>query len=213
MACTGRFAEAWEFSAYWCHDSILTGVDNSGLLAQANLTDTTVNFVSFGIQAGVGQVLYNLTASTSGVITAVTNTTITAAGVTWNTGDSYRVCTLTRVEMGTIEHYLNISVAPIHAAMQAQNACSCTLASWAANYLAQLNIIAAAMYYTCPCMKPNLSDEMKQTYLAQLSAELVSIRKGEIELCAGETGADFPAIDWAEQSVTDFAAADIIWKR
>ena len=55
-----------------------------------------------------------------------------------------------------------------------------------------------------------VTDERKGALLDWMSQQLLMIRRGEIELCHGATGADFPAIGWAEQSLTDFATAQII---
>jgi len=55
-----------------------------------------------------------------------------------------------------------------------------------------------------------MSDERKGALLDWMSQQLLNIRTGAIELCHGHTGSDFPAIGWAEQSLTDFNAANII---
>jgi len=210
MACSGRMAQAYEFSSFWCLSSILTGSDNGGGLGLAFLTDNQVNFLTFGIHANLGMICYNLTTGLSGVVTAVTANTLTVTGVTWSNGDLYRVTTLTRLEIATIEHFLDIAASDIHAAMAASGACDCTLASWAAEYLKKLNIIDAVLYYQCPCAKPHISEDMQKTYLTWMNTQLESIRMGKIELCAGETGSEFPAVDWADQGVSEFAQAQII---
>jgi len=189
---------------------VLRGVDNSGGAANLFLTDTTTDFMIAGVQAGKGMVLYNTTAGTSGPVTAVTNTALTATGVTWNDGDGYRIVTINGVEIATIEHYLDIAASDLHAAMAQSGMCDCTLASWADGFLKKLNIIDAAAYYSCPCGQPNLSDDMRGRFLDWCSTQLEAIRTGNLELCTGETGADFPAIGWAEQSLTDFSTAQII---
>ena len=200
MPCTGRFSEAWQFAAFWCVGPILTGVDNSGGAANAFLTDTWVDFTEVGAAANQGMYLY----------TAVTATTLTATGVTWNDGDAYRTVFITAAERSAIEHYLNVAASDIHAAMAASGACDCTLASWATAYLEKLNIIDAASYHTCKCGRPRLSEDERMNLLRWMSDQLMAIRVGEIELCHGHTGSDFPAIGWAEQSLTDFATAQII---
>lgn len=212
MACSGRYAEAWQFAAFWCVSGILKGVDNSGLVfPQASLTDTQIDFVRLGVHANVGMVCYNLTRSTSGPVTAVTANTLTVSGVTWGTGDQYRIALLEGTEIATIELYLDIAASDIHAAMAASGACDCTLASWAEAYLQKLNVIDAAIYHQCPCGKPDVSDEMRRAHLEWMNVQLDNIRTGKVELCTGETGSEFPAIAWAEQSSTEFAAAQIVY--
>jgi len=210
MACSGRYAEAWQFAAFWCVGNVITGADDSGGAANVFLTDSVMDFTRSGVKANQGMMLYNTTQNTSGAVTAVTLTTITATGVTWDDGDAYRITMITAAERSTIEHYLNIAASDIHAAMAASGACDCVLASWATGYLEKLNIIDAAAYYTCPCGAPSMSDERKGALLDWMSQQLLNIRTGAIELCHGHTGSDFPAIGWAEQSLTDFNAANII---
>ena len=210
MACTGRYAEAWEFAAFWCVGSKVVGVDNGGGAAVAALTDTTANFIEDGIRANVGMVLYNTTTGLSGQVTAVTTSTLTATGVTWTDGDAYRIVPIDGDEISTIEVYLDIAAGDIHAAMYQSGMCDCSLASWATGLLSKLNIIEAAAFYQCPCAKPNISDEMRGRYLDWCSTQLEAIRTSHLELCAGATGADFPAIGWAEVGWTPFATAQII---
>ena len=213
MSCSGRYAEAWEFAAFWCVRPIATGVDNSGGGPNAFLTDTLMDFVDLGAKANQGMILYNTTAGTSGPITAVTDTTLTATGVVWSDGDAYRTVFITAAERATIEHYLNVAASDIHAALAVSGACDCTLASWAEDYLVKLNIIDAAAYYTCPCGQPSMTDERKGSLLDWMNLQLALLRRGELEVCDGATGADFPAIGWAEQSLTDANAAKIIYNR
>jgi hypothetical protein len=155
-------------------------------------------------------ILYNTTQNTSGPVTAVTETTITATGVTWDDGDAYRIVLLTGIERGTIEHYLNIAASDIHAALAATGACDCTHASWAAGYLSKLNIIDAAAYYQCPCGQPKISDDQRRALLEWASNELANLRMSKVDVCQDATGADFPATGWAEQGTTESAQARII---
>lgn len=211
--CTDRWAESWSFASFWCVGNLITGLDDSGGAANPSLQDSVQDFIKSGVKANQGMILYNTTQGTQGAVTAVTNTTLTATGVTWDDADAYQITMITAAERSTIEHYLNIAASDIHAAMAASGACDCTLADWAAGYLEKLNIIDAAAYYTCPCGQPSMTDERKGALLDWMSQQLLMIRRGEIELCHGATGADFPAIGWAEQSLTDFAAAQIIVNR
>lgn len=211
MPCTGRFAEAWEFAAFWCIAGVLERVDDSGLPpAHPLLHDSQANFLQAGVRPNEGMMAWNLTQNTSGPITAVTANTIAAAGVAWDDGDNYRVSLLTSMEAATAELYLDIAASDIHAAMAASGACDCNLASWAFSFLAKLNIIEAAVMYNCPCGQPKFSDEAKRMWLDWASTQLEAIRDGRIELCAGATGSEFPAIGWAEQGVTEFAQVKIL---
>ena len=213
MACTGRYAEAWQFASFFCTGVILNGVDDSGGAGNAFLTDTTINFLAPAneVEANVGMVLYNTTAGTSGPVTAVTTNTVTATGVTWDNGDAYRIVLIDAIERSTIELYLDVAAADLHAALAASGACDCTLASWAVGFLAKLNIIDAASYYQCKCGQPAMTDELRGRYLDWCSEQLAAIRDGRLELCDGETGSEFPAVGWAQQGYTDWATAEIIY--
>jgi hypothetical protein len=210
MACTGRYATAWEFSALSCPGNILKGQDRSGGGPNASLLDTQANFAQ--VKANQGYVLYNLTTGLSGVVTAVTATTLTATGVTWTNGALYRIALLSGVEIGAIESMLDIAASDMHVALAAGNACSCTFASWANAYLAKLNIIDAQVFYNCNCGNTKLSEEEKARLQAWVQNQLDMISNGKIELCSGETGSDFPSIGWAEQAIDDFSAARILEK-
>ena len=99
----------------------------------------------------------------------------------------------------------------ISAALQASGQCDCTWADWAAQYLSNLNVYLAAALQDCPCS--NLSENDKQRYLDYATGELEKIRTGQIELCAGETGIDYPAFGVANIGHNLFSQADIIQKR
>jgi hypothetical protein len=113
-------------------------------------------------------------------------------------------------EEATINGILEIAASDIHSALAAANACDCDLADWATAYLKKLNIIDAVIYHFCHCAKPMIGDDMRQAYLDWINGELELIRTGKKELCDGETGADFPAVDYAEMTWTDFNTARII---
>jgi hypothetical protein len=213
MACTGAYAAAWQFASFFCTGVILNGTDNSGGAANLFLTDTTINFLAPAnqVEAGVGMVLYNTTTGLNGPVTAVTANTITATGVTWSDGDAYRIVLIDAIERSTIELYLDIAASDLHAALAASGACDCTLADWAAGFLAKLNIIDAASYYQCKCGQPSMTDELRGRYLDWCSTQLEAIRTGALELCHGETGSDFPALGWAQQGWTPWSTAEIIF--
>ena len=208
--CTEAYSDAWRFAAFWCVSGIIKGWDVSGGAANPALQDLSADFVVRGIEANNGMIMYNLTQSTHGEVTAVTATTMTVTGVTWDDGDEYRIVAIDGDEIATINNYLEITAADIHAVLHAQGMCDCTPASWALDYLAKLNIIEAAIFYNCPCAKPGISDSTRSGLLAWASTQLMNIRMGNVELCAGETGAEFPYTSYAELGTTEFAQINII---
>lgn len=211
MTCTGRYAEAWQFASFWCIENLFTGAHEGAGPVDASLSDSQAQFVTKGVRPNVGMVLYNTTQSTNGVVTAATEHALTATGVTWALGDIYRIVPIDSIERGTIEHYLDIAASDIHVALAATGACDCTYASWAAGYLAKLNIIDAAAYYSCKCGQPRFDTNQRQIFLEWMSQQLTNLVDGTTDVCQGATGKDFPAMGWAEQSVTEFNAASIIW--
>ena len=109
-----------------------------------------------------------------------------------------------------LETSLAVTASNIHAALAAVNACDCTLASWAVQFLKKLNIIEAAAFHNCRCASPSLTDEMKRLYLEWSDKQQQLIREGKIDVCAGATGSDWPVVGWASQSLTERTAAAII---
>lgn len=223
MSCdVARYASAWSYAAFWCLGSIIAGVDDSGGAGNASLQDLQAQFVNAGLEANKGMVMYNTTQGTSGVITGVTATTVTATGVTWDNADGYRAVAITGMQIATVEHYLNLTANNIKAAMAAVGACNCSLASWAFNgeyngtdFLGKLNVIEAGGYHTCPCAMPGqrMTPDQRANWLRLSSEMLEKISSNEIELCAGETGSTWPSIGWAPRSLTPRNAARIIANR
>lgn len=214
MTCLTRWAEAWEYSGFWCIGSLLMGEDRSGGGPNAALSDTQASFISAGVEANKGMILYNLTTGDSGPVTAVTMTTLTATGVTWTDGDQYRLAILTGNQIATIEHLLTITASDVSAALQASGQCDCTIGAVGLGLAKKLNIVEAGLFYSCPCgASPDLSEEERSALLVWMTNNLDNIRMGNLELCDGFTGAEFPAFGIAEQSWTEFAANQIVVNR
>lgn len=216
MACSGAYATTWEYAAELCIHPILAGYDDSGGAGNPTLTDSAADFINGPATIDVGHWCKNITDGSEGPITARTETTVTAtlAGGTtnlWSSGDLYQLMPITVNERAIIQMYLDTAASDVHASLAATGACDCALASWATQYLKKLNIYDAAVRHNCPCGSPTLSQELKSMWLDWINTQLGLLRKGEIEVCAGATGADFPAIGVAEQGVTDWTRAQIIW--
>ena len=207
--CDEGYTSAWAYVTFWCRSQLLTGVHDGAGPADVALADAEAMFKTNGVRPDAGMILYNLTADTSGEVTAVTEGTLTATGVTWDALDLYRIVPITGKKIALLEHQLDMVAANIHAALGAVGACDCTLASWAPDYLAKLNVIEAAVFHRCPCDR-TLTSEEKAAYLEWMNEQVRMIREGEIELCAGHTVKGFPAIGYAEQGVTAFNEARII---
>jgi uracil-DNA glycosylase len=112
-------------------------------------------------------------------------------------------------EVAIINSALALAASDVHVALAAAGACECTYASWALTYLKKLNVIDAAVLQNCPC-GTRLTDERKQTLIEWLDRQFELIRTGKVTVCAGDTGADFPAFATAEFSWTEWNEAEII---
>ena len=110
-----------------------------------------------------------------------------------------------------INRLLELAAANINAARAAQGACDCDLASWATHYLTDLNCVIALVTFNCQCTTIRaLSAEDRAVWADWANTQLAQIRTGQIELCDGETGSEFPYTSWADQGTTEFARARII---
>jgi hypothetical protein len=112
-----------------------------------------------------------------------------------------------------VNRTLRLAASRIHAARQASDQCGCDLSEWAADHLMELNIWVAAAVYNCPCSSLKLTDEQKQFIMEQAREDLTLIRTGQVELCSGETGTEYPAVAWAERSLTVYSTREIIRNR
>ena len=112
-----------------------------------------------------------------------------------------------------LEMALDMASSDVYAAMAASGACDCTLASWATEFLKKLAIVDAVLLQRCACVRANLSEAERPAWLDWVSQQLELIRTGKIEVCAGETGSEFPALGWAEQTVTIANTVKIISNR
>ena len=208
MACSGAYAAAWQYAAFFCRGNLLIGVDDGGGAAAVALVDSHADFVQGGVIKNVGMVAYNITEGTDGLITDVDTHSITATGVTWTDGDSYRIVTIDAEDIGSINLHLEITAGDIHVALAATGACDCTLSDWGANYLIKLNVFDAAAMFHCRCS--GMDNETRASLLEWVNAQLENLRTGITDVCSGATGSEFPVVTWASQSVTEFAGDQII---
>ena len=109
-----------------------------------------------------------------------------------------------------ITYYLNAAASNIHAALASVNACNCTLAAWATEYLKKINLVEAGSLVQCRCVGTSLTVEEKRLWLEWADHQLELIRTSKIDVCEGETGADWPVVGWASQGLTERGSAEII---
>ena len=214
MSCSGRYAEAWEFAAFWCMGKLLTG-QHDGASSASVLSDTAIDFSAEGVLPKKKMVAYNLTDGSQGYITCLGDdgTTVEARlsggqDNKWDKGDQYRIVTIEGREIAQIEHYLTVTAGPIHAAVQAQGACDC-LEPWAVELLKSINIINVATLYTCDCITGRLEKEDRDRAVRMVREQLDQIREGKIDLCGG-TGPAIPFGGPIEIAHTEFAARQIV---
>ena len=211
MACLEMWANAFIYSVFWDCGSLAVGYDDSGGVANTFVTDSTVTFTSSVLNIQAGAPIYNATTSTYGVITAVADHVLQTNTATWSNGDEYQIANMTASERVTIESFLRIAASDINVALRATGACDCSLAADAVIYLQKLNVIEALIWHNCPCGRPQgVTQEQRAGYLLWIQNEMNNLRSGAVELCSGYTGSEWPAIASAEQSWTNWRAAEII---
>lgn len=215
MGCTGRYASAYDFGTFFCIERLVVGYDDSGGAGNAALLDSGARFLT---REGIAEdmIIRNVTDGSSGPITNVTETTITAtlAGGTanlWDNGDQYRIMPMDAAEIAQIEEYLDLAASDLHVALASVGACDCVLASWANRLLAKLNVIEAAVVYNCPCGSAKLDNDTRGRWMAWIDGQMQLIITGQLELCAGYTGANYPAGDSISQSLTEWTTAEIMY--
>jgi hypothetical protein len=110
-----------------------------------------------------------------------------------------------------INRLLELAAANINMAILAQGACDCAFSSYARQYLIDLNCVIALVTFNCACSTIKaLSAEDRAVWADWANTQLTQIRTGQIELCDGETGSEFPYTSWADQGTTEFARTRII---
>ena len=210
MTCLSRYAEAIDYASMFCSSGgYLSSLDTSAHVLGLSLEDTGVDFVRFGVKANEGMLLYNVTRNTHGPITAVTTNTITATGVLWSGGDTYRLATLDTAERSSIDAYLSLTAADINAALSSVGACSCTLSAWGLELAKKINIIEASAFHVCPCAKPMLTPERQQAFIDWANNQFEQIRQSKIDLC-GQTGSEYPAVGDAQYGHTIWTEEQMI---
>lgn len=110
-----------------------------------------------------------------------------------------------------IESLLEVAASDLHAALGSVGACDCSWANWGAGYMAKLNIIEAMVFYNAPCGRAKLSDEDKARLTIFVSDQVEKIYNGRTEICAGHTGSDYPAIEIAQMSWTEWSVDELIY--
>jgi len=217
MSCGTRYASCETYAAFWCIGTKLMGADDGGLVGANHLTDSQADFVNDGVKANVGMILYNVTGHSSGPVTSVDahtiHATLTGGSNVWDDGDRYLLVTITGAERTTIENYLDISASDIWVALAAVDACSCSVASWATGYLEKLNIVDALIFHRCPCGRPQMELDERKMFFDWVNNQLELLRTNKLDICAGATPADWPAVSFIEGSYTDFNSAVIYMNR
>lgn len=114
-------------------------------------------------------------------------------------------------EAAEIDDVLEFVAPNLHAVLAQTGQCDCSLSEWGLNFLKKLNVIEALITGRCRCGMDNLRLEEKQFWQEQLTSQYALIRTGELDLCDGATGKDYPAADIMQQSLTSWNAGRIIW--
>ena len=108
----------------------------------------------------------------------------------------------------TIETLLDRAAGPIDAARLSVGASSCTVSTSVSHTLELVNAIFAAVIWNCPCA-PAMPEEAKDRQLNWAQSIVDAIGSGELEVCEGETGVNFPAVALPQIGWNDAIAAEI----
>lgn len=209
MGTSGRLAEAWDYGVFWAFYSLHVGLHDGEEGPTTTLADSSADFLALEIDEGMP--VRNATRGTYGRVLAVATSALTT-DIDWRLHDRYELLPMPAAEVATVERYLEIASSDIHAALAASGQDRCTLADWADGYLRKLCVVNAAVYHRAPCGNPDVDASIKQAYLRWVSEQLELIRTGRLELCAGHTGRDFPAVGWLEHGWTSWVQAEIALK-
>jgi hypothetical protein len=96
----------------------------------------------------------------------------------------------------------------IDMALSAAGALGCTLSGAGLLYLQKLNVINTAVTYRAIC-GPRLDPDEQRGWMEYLTEQLKLIREGDIELCDGFTGKNFPALGIGQIGWTPTTSAEI----
>ena len=108
-----------------------------------------------------------------------------------------------------IERALDMSAGKIDLALASVGACTCTLSVSGQRALAYLNCLLAVVTYTCPCNSVDVTDDMRRLYAEEAQGMIDALMSGELEVCEGETGSNFPAVAFPQIAWDDARAAEI----
>lgn len=107
-----------------------------------------------------------------------------------------------------LQPLLKFSSGRIRMALRTSGQYDCPKDEDACNYLKEINMTLAAVMSNATCFR--LSDEQRRLMAEQVAAQIELIRTGEMEICAGETGKDYPAFGVAQYGTTTRQRATLI---
>jgi len=206
MACTGSYAHPFDYGVIFMCETIESGIVTAGA-ASSDLVDAAKDFGVLGVE--VGAPVYNPTTGIYGYVTVVAGDTITTSTALWTLGDAYQIVYMNAEQVATVQTYLRIGAGDITVALMAVGAQNCSI-SCADAFVRNLNVVLAAVKHACPCERPNLTENARMQFLQWSTEVLRNIWTGELELCDGETGSNFPAVGIAQQAWTAWRAAEIV---
>ena len=111
-----------------------------------------------------------------------------------------------------VEMNIRIASAEIDMSLQTSDQLLCQKSTAGLNYLQLLNIIAAVLITEYDNAR-YLSDADLARLQAWKDNQMTLIRTGQLSICLGETGIDYPAISTAEVGYTPDAQALIVLNR
>lgn len=113
-------------------------------------------------------------------------------------------------DTSVMTHLIRLSAAEINVALQASNQLACTKDDNTSEFLKLLNVIGAALMTEYDNAR-FWTDETKRRFQQWKDQNIELLRTGQLAVCAGETGLEYPAVATAEVAYTPEGAAKIIW--
>jgi len=202
----------FDFTVYWGIDMIIAGIDDSGGGPSVFVTDADGLFVERNILPGA--IIRNLTTGVEGRVNTVTSQSVLQTSTaTWTSGDEYNIAPMDWAQYRVVELSLKKAIGTVAMALTAAGAGNETYSSYGLDYLKNLVMLIAVVVHNAPCKGAKLDPAQRESYMQWIQTELSNLRSGKTEVVSGYTGAEFPAIGWAEQAVTEWGAGQIAFNR
>jgi hypothetical protein len=204
-------ATPYDFTVFWGIDMIVAGVDTSGGAGNAFVTDANTDFVERGVVAG--SPIRNMRTGGEVLVAGVANFVLQTPGLLWDGGDEYNIAPMDLAQYRVVDLSLQKARGEIAMSLRAAGISTQPFSSDGADYLRNLMMLIAVVVHNAPCKGARIDPAQRAQYMEWIQRNLGQLRDGTIEVVAGHTGAEFPAFGVAQQSLTEWGEAQMIYDR